>query len=79
MTQDLRGYFKGCTQNAQSSTTSVGIHLARGGIGDMETLCRLLEQEPAKVQAIRNIGPKRLEIIRRVCAAYRSEKGERKD
>ncbi len=41
----------------------------------MDTLCRLLEQEPEKLLDLRNIGPKGMAVIRKVCACYDRETG----
>lgn len=75
MNQDLRNYFKKYIQNTQRPVATIGTQLVRSGIDDMDTLCRMLENEPEKVRSIRNIGSKRMEIISSICADYRSERG----
>ena len=75
MTQDVRAYFAGCPVLGKS-TAATGVKLARGGLSDMNTLCELLENQPERLLAIRNIGPKSMLLIETVCAAYRSERDD---
>ncbi len=75
MTQDVRAYFAGCPVLGKS-TAATGVKLARGGVDDMDALCDLLEHQPEKLLGIRNVGPKSMIVIRNVCEAYRSERGD---
>ncbi len=76
MTQDVRQYFKSHPADSPWLAERTGTQLARSGLRDMDTLCAMLEQEPEKIEQIRNIGPKSLLVIQSVCAAYRSERGD---
>ena len=76
MTQDVRQYFKGRSADSPHLAERTGVQLARSGLSDMDTLCTLLESQPDKLLAIRNIGPKSMVVIQMVCAAYRSERGD---
>lgn len=67
--QNVREYFKN-SPVAKEGGLAVGIQLARGGIDDMDTLYTLLKDDPEKLLAIRNIGPKSLSVIRSVCEDY---------
>ena len=76
MPRNIREYFKNAPVSRHKYSVRIGTQLARSGIGNMDALCKLLEQEPEKLLGMRNIGPKSLEIIREVCAAYRGERGD---
>lgn len=76
MTQDIRQYFRSHPADSPWLSERTGFQLVRSGLRDMDTLCAMLEQEPEKIEQIRNIGPKSLMVIQRVCAAYRSERGD---
>lgn len=76
MTQDVRQYFKAHPEETPRLTERTGTQLARSGLREMDALCALLENEPEKLLDIRNIGPKSLLVIQRVCAAYRRERGD---
>lgn len=76
MAQDVREYFKNCPSGGQRLAVQTATQLARGGVSDMDVLCRLLAHEPEKLLQIRNIGPKSLNVIRSVCAAYRGERAD---
>lgn len=67
--QNVREYFKN-SPVAKEGGLAVGTKLARGGIDDMDTLYTLLKDDPEKLLAIRNIGPKSLSVIRSVCEDY---------
>lgn len=75
MTQGVREYFKSCPADNRRLANYTGIQLARSGIDDMALLCELLESQPERIVCIRNIGPRSMSLIHRVCAAYRSERG----
>lgn len=75
MMQDVRQYFKNHPADSPWLAERTGTQLARSGLRDMDTLCAMLEQEPKKVEQIRNIGPKSLMIIQNACEAYRRERG----
>lgn len=74
MTQDVRTYFAGCPVLGKSAAAT-GVKLARGGVCDMDTLCRLLEREPEKLLSIRDIGPKSMALIQSVCKVYHTDGG----
>ena len=76
MTQDVRQYFKERSADSPHLDERTGFQLARGGLSDMNTLCELLENQPERLLAIRNIGPKSMLLIETVCAAYRSERDD---
>lgn len=76
MTQDVRQYFKERSADSPHLAERTGVQLARSGLNDMDTLCTMLEQEPEKVEQIRNIGPKSMAVIQKVCVAYQSERGD---
>lgn len=76
MTQDVRQYFKERSADSPWLVERTGVQLARGGLSDMDTLCDLLENQPEKLLEIRNIGPKSMGVIEKVCATYRSERGD---
>lgn len=76
MPKDVREYFRKYTATGSKRAVYTGTQLARGGISDMDALCALLAQEPEKLLGLRNIGQKRMEVIREVCAAYRKERGD---
>lgn len=76
MEKDVRRYFKDYLAwqgGRDPGLTRTANQLHRGGISTMDTLCRLLEQEPDRVLQIRNIGAKSVELAREVCTAYRRE------
>lgn len=75
MAQEVRAYFAGCPVLGKS-TAATGVKLARGGVDDMDALCDLLEHQPEKLLGIRNVGPKSMLLIEKVCAVYRSERGD---
>lgn len=74
MAQDVLEYFTSYLYGGKGNVVRVGTQLARGGITDMDVLCRLLEQEPTKVLAIRNIGEKSMALAQLVCNAYRRDR-----
>ena len=74
MTQDVRQYFKGRSADSPWLAERTGVQLARSGLSDMDTLCNLLENQPEKLLAIRNIGPKSMLLIEKVCERYHNER-----
>ena len=74
MTQDVRQYFKGRSADNPWFAERTGTQLARGGIDDMALLCELLESDPNRILSIRNIGPKSMVVIEKVCERYHNER-----
>lgn len=75
MVQDVREYFKVCPADNRRLANHTATQLARGGIDDMAILCELVENQAERILNIRNIGPKSMDIINRVCATFRKEMG----
>lgn len=79
MSRDLRQYFHSVARKTSSSDSNfvrAANELCRAGITDMDSLCRLLNEEPAKIVAIRNIGAKSISLIKIICATYCRERGD---
>ncbi len=74
MTKDVRQYFKERSADSPWLVERTGVQLARGGLSDMDTLCELLENQPEKLLDIRNIGPKSMGVIEKVCERYHNER-----
>lgn len=75
MTNDIREYFKIYISHDPRFARRTGTQLARGGVCDMDTLCRLLEREPEKLLSIRDIGPKSMALIQSVYKVYHTDGG----
>lgn len=76
MSRDILEYFKNVPVSRHKCCIRTGTQLARNGIGDMETLCKLLEREPERLMDMRNIGPKSMMLIREVCKDYQNERSD---
>lgn len=76
MLWEVREYFRNAPVSRHKCSVRTGTQLARSGITDMDALCRLLEREPERLRSLRNIGPKSMELICEVCAAYQNERGD---
>ena len=75
---DVRRYFHSYMLRQGESNpmlTRAANELYRGGVTDMDTLCKLLEESPKELLQIRNIGEKSIALSRAVCEAYRKERG----
>ena len=75
---DVRRYFHSYMlrrgeSNPMLPRTASGFY--RGGVTDMDTLCKLLDERPEELLQIRNIGEKSIALTRAVCEAYRQERG----
>lgn len=78
METDVRRYFHSYMQRQEESKpmlTRAANELTRGGVTDMDALCKLLEKRPEELLQIRNIGEKSISLTRAVCEAYCQERG----
>ena len=70
---DLKNYltaYEGENPKICTELRSISLALRRNRIATMEELCQLQDNSPQTIKEMRNVGPKKYEIITQVCKEY---------
>lgn len=70
---EIKRFFALCEEQTSLKRTELrraSFALRRNGVETMEELCRMMENSPAQLSSLRDVGTKSLELIKEVCFIY---------
>ena len=70
---EIKKFFVLCEEQTSLKRTELrraSFALRRNGVETMEELCQMMENSPAQLSSLRDVGTKSLELIKEVCFIY---------
>ncbi len=70
---EIKQFFALCEEQTSLKRTELrraSFALRRNGVETMEELCQMMENSPAQLSSLRDVGTKSLELIKDVCFMY---------
>ena len=70
---EIKQFFALCEEQTSLKRTELrraSFALRRNGVETMEELCQMMENSPAQLSSLRDVGTKSLELIKDVCFIY---------